>query len=307
MNGGVAGPPVFLLGIQRGGTNQVLNILRSHPATCWPEGEFHEVFRGRVAPGLGSLRREGALRMARKWGGYLPILLASGDILDPDREPRARLDGRRGRAAARGLAASASANRASVARYKAALVERGFIDAGIAPDRMTVKLVNYNLAFAEDLAALYPGARFVGLIRDGRAVCEGFTARGGGVEAAASAWDFVGRRLIELEAAGLSLRTWRFEDLVADPGRVAGEIYRFAGLDPAAVRGICLQDKPRRSAGAAGGFAGIDKRDGFYSLAEIGRHMRADANQGALARLPAAARAAVTERCGPVLGHFGYV
>ena len=35
--------------------------------------------------------------------------------------------------------------------------------------------------------------------------------------------------------------------------------------------------------------------------------MRADANEGALARLPAAARAAVTERCGPVLGHFGYV
>ena len=52
---------------------------------------------------------------------------------------------------------------------------------------MTVKLVNYNLAFAEDLAALYPGARFVGLIRDGRAVCEGFIARGGGLDAAASA------------------------------------------------------------------------------------------------------------------------
>ena len=45
----------------------------------------------------------------------------------------------------------------------------------------------------------------------------------------------------------------------------------------------------------------------FYSFAEMGRHMRADANAGALSRLPEAARTAITERCRPELEHFGYL
>ena len=44
----------------------------------------------------------------------------------------------------------------------------------------------------------------------------------------------------------------------------------------------------------------------FYSLEEMGRHMRADANASALARLPEAARAEIAARCGAVLAHFGY-
>ena len=45
----------------------------------------------------------------------------------------------------------------------------------------------------------------------------------------------------------------------------------------------------------------------FYSFEEMGRHMRADANAGALARLPAEALAEITARCGAVLAHFGYL
>ena len=103
--------PIFLLGIQRGGTNQVLNVLRSHPATYWPGGELHEVFRPR------SLYGEGPRRAARKLLRYAPILLTAGDILDVDRPPRRAglLAGARGRALAAGLARSAALNRPSVA------------------------------------------------------------------------------------------------------------------------------------------------------------------------------------------------
>ena len=95
--GGMSGGPIFLLGIQRGGTNQVLNILRSHPATCWPQGEFHEIFRPR------GLRAEGPARLWQKLRRYAPILLTAGDILDPDRPPRrpGLLAGRRGARAPR--------------------------------------------------------------------------------------------------------------------------------------------------------------------------------------------------------------
>jgi Sulfotransferase family len=294
--------PIFILGIQRGGTNQVLNILRSHPATYWPQGEFHEVFRP------SGLRRDGVKRTLRLLRRYAPILLGAGDVLDPDTEPRRAglLAGRAGRAVRAGLEGSAAANRASVAAYKDALRSHGLLTGTAAPDRMLTKAVNYNLALVPDLLALYPDARFVGVIRDGRAVCEGHIARGASLAAATATYAFVGRQLIELEAAGLPLRTWRFEDLVADAEATAAAIYGFCGLDPAAVRGVCLQDK-ERIVNARGGVAGMRKVALFYSFADMGRHMRADANAGALSRLPDATRAAITERCRPVLEHFGYL
>lgn len=297
MNGG----PIFILGIQRGGTNQILNILRSHPATLWPQGEFHEVFRPR------SLRAEKTRGLA-KLRRYAPIWLTAGDILDPDTPPRrpGLLAGARGRAVRAGLEGSAAANHGSVAAYKAALRQRGFFAADAAPpDRMLTKALNYNLAFVPDLLALWPDARFVGVIRDGRAVCEGHIARGTSVAGASAVYAFVGRQLIDLEAAGLPLRTWRFEDLLADAAGTTAAIYDFCGLDPAATRGVCLQDKERIPK-AGGGVAGMKKVSLFYTFEEMGRHMRGDANASALARLPAAALAEITARCGPVLSHFGY-
>lgn len=295
--------PIFMLGIQRGGTNQILNILRSHPDTFWPQGEFHEVFRSRGP------RREGIARALAKWRRYAPIRLRAGDILDPDTlragaglRPRA---GPIGRAVAAGLAGSARSNRPAVAAYKQALRDHGFIDATPDPSRMLCKVMNYNLGFARDLAALYPAARFVGVIRDGRAVCEGHIARGAPVAAASAVYSFVGQQLIDLEAAGLPLRTWRFEDLLQDPGAVAAEIYAFCGLDRNAISGVRLQDK-ERVIGAAGALVGVSKADLFYRFEDIGRHMRSDANAGALSRLPAAARAEIEARCAPVLRHFRY-
>ena len=182
--------PIFLLGIQRGGTNQLLNILRSHPDTTWPQGEFHEVFRWR------GLRREGLGAVVAKTLRYAPIRLGAGDILDPDRRaPReGLLTGRRGRAVVAGLAAATAANRSAVLGYKAALREHGMLDGPGVPDRMLVKVMNYNLLFAPDLHALYPDAIFIGLIRDALAVCEGHVARGASVAAAAEAWAFAAGR-----------------------------------------------------------------------------------------------------------------
>ena len=299
-DGAGEGGPIFLLGIQRGGTNQVLNILRSHPETTWPQGEFHEVFRWR------GLRREGPRAVIAKMARYAPVRIGLGDILDPDRRPprAGLLAGRRGRAVAAGLAAATAANLPAVMGYKAALREHGLLDGAAAPGRMLVKVMNYNLVFAPDLAALYPGAVFVGLIRDAVAVCEGHVARGASVAAAAEAWAFAAGQLIELEAR-LKLRVWRFEDLVADTAGVAQAIYGFCGLDPGAARGVCLQDK-ERIIDAGGRIRGNRKVALFYGFDEMGRHMRADANAGARARMDPAAARAIVARCAPMLRHFGY-
>ncbi len=302
MSAGAKGPgkgPVFLLGIQRGGTNQLLNILRSHPDTCWPQGEFHEVFRWR------GLRREGPRAVLAKTLRYAPVRLGAGDILDPDRRaPRpGMLAGRRGRAVAAGLAAATEANRGAVLAYKAALRAHGLLEGAAGADRMLLKVMNYNLLFAADLYALYPDAVFVGLIREPVAVAEGHIARGATPAAAAEAWAFAAGELARLEGV-LPLEVWRFEDLLASPAAVAREVYAFAGLDPALARGVCLQDKERVT-DAGGAVRGTRKVDLFYDFETMGDHMRADANAGAR-RLDPGVGAAILARAAPFLGHFGY-
>ncbi|WP_181164464.1 sulfotransferase [Amaricoccus solimangrovi] len=292
--------PVFILGLQRGGTNQPLNIFRSHPATLWPQGEFHEPFRPRT------LRKE-PLRQARKLLRYAPIWLTRGDVLNLDAPLRRErpLRGLAGRALRAGLADSVRANAGKIASYKAVLRERGFYSDDLPPDRMVVKVMNYNVGLVPDLLELYPDARFVGVIRDGRGVCEGQMARRAGVAQATALYDRFGRWLMEYEAAGLPVRTWRFEDLLADPWKVSLEMFGFCGLDPNRTRGVMLQDKHRIMDGDR--IVGIEKINRCYTFAEMAGHMRADANATSLARLDPAARAEIEARCGEVLRHFGYL
>jgi hypothetical protein len=206
----------------------------------------------------------------------------------------------------RGLAAATRANRPAVLAYKVALRDHGLLDGeapGRMPERMLVKVMNYNLLFAPDLFALYPDAVFVGLVRDAAAVAEGHIARGAAPAAAAEAWAFAAGELAAL-GKRLPLRVWRFEDLLADPARVAREVYAFAGLDPGAARGVCLQDK-ERVLDASGAVRGMRKVERFWDFEAMGEHMRADANAGAR-RLDEAARAAVMARCAGLMRHFGY-
>lgn len=295
--------PIFILGLQRGGTNQPLNIFRSHPAVYWPRGEFHQPFRPRRT----ELRKDpvaSAIKLLR----YAPIWLTRGDLLDIDTPPRGsrRLSGIAARALRSGLAGSARGNADVVNAHKTALRERGFHTDDQAPDRMLVKVMNYNVGLVPDLLEIYPDARFVGIIRDGRGVCEGQIARGASVEQATALYNQFGRWLREYEAAGLPLRTWRFEDLLADPAGVSQDMYAFCGLDPRRARGVMMQDK-HRIVDARNRIVGIEKRDSLYAFSELGQHMRLDTNAASLARLSPRDRAAIDSHCGAVLRRFGYL
>lgn len=292
--------PVFILGLQRGGTNQPLNIFRSHPATYWPQGEFHEPFRPRKF-------RKNPLTLARQLLRYAPIWLTRGDVLNLDAPPRRErpLRGIAGRALRAGLRDSSRVNRGTVARYKSVLREEGFYADDLPPDRMVVKVMNYNVGLVPDLMELYPDARLIGIIRDGRGVCEGQMARRAALEQATALYNQFGRWLIDYEAAGLPLRTWRFEDLMAEPWKVSVEMYEFAGLDPKRTEGVLLQDKHRVV--EEDRIVGINKIERCYRFSEMAQHMRLDANETSLARLDPRARAEIDSRCAEVLTHFGYL
>jgi hypothetical protein len=293
--------PIFILGLQRGGTNQPLNIIRSHPSTYWPAGEFHEPFRPR------NFRHE-RFSALRKLARYAPIWLAAGDVLNIDAPLKRErpLRGFAGKALRAGLARSCRSNTKSVEVYKETLRERGFYRDDVAPDRMVVKVMNYNVGLVPDLADLYPDARFIGIIRDGRGVCEGQMARRSDVEQATALYSQFGEWLSDYEEAGLPIRTWRFEDMLRDPWATGLEMYDFCGLDPERTLGVRLQDK-HRIMGDRDRITGIAKHDHYYLFPEMSRHMRADANASSFARLSETARSEIETRCGHVLRRFGYL
>ena len=295
------GGAIFILGLQRGGTNQLLNVLRSHPDATWPDGELHEVLRpvraARAAP-FGS---------ARTLLGYLPIALRSGDVLSPHRPPGPRGPGPGAeRWMARRLAAGTAANAAEVARFKAAMADHGLHRRPPeCPARMVVKAVGYNVALAGNLAHGHPRAAFLAVMRDPVGVCESVVARGGGVDRAIALVRFFADEVVRLRERGLPVLLIRFEDLVADIAGTAHAAYRFCGLDPDATLGLCLQHKERLTDGS-GRVTGIAKREAYYPFAEAGRHMRGDVNDAARGRLPPEPRRVIERECGDLLERLGY-
>lgn len=288
--------PIFILGLQRGGTNQILNALRSHPDTVWPDGEFHEVLRPRGSKSLAALQA---------WIGYLPLLARKGDVLSP-RKPPVSLDKKGRDWIVSALRRATAENATEVTRYKAALAAHGLAPASTAlGHRMVVKLVNYNVGLAADLTKAYPDAAFVGLMRDPVGICESMMARGDAPEKILPLYRYVGETLLELEAAGVPVKTIRLEDMVVDFKAVMLEVYAACGLDLGEITGICLQSKERIT-DDDGHVTGTRKIDTFHDFESVNSHMRRDVNKQAIDRLSPAIIAQIVETCGPIMQRFGY-
>lgn len=292
--------PVFLVGLSRGGTNQILNILRSHPATYWPEGEFGEIFR--------PYPRKVNLKEVRKFLYYLPILVTAGDVIHSTRAPKApriRLSQSQRRRVHNAVRSSVGRHYNSVLRFKEALSERQLI-VYARPERLFVKLLDYNMALIETLSEMYPEARFVGLIRDGRAVIEGHLARGASLDEAVKLYNYVAERLIGLETSLDGVAVWRFEDVCANPEHTINEMLRFCELDPDVQHGVHMQDK-KRVYSENGERVHVEKVSRYLPLSELKTHLRADVNESSIARLTTDQLNTIDSLCKSALEYYGYL
>lgn len=298
----MTGGPIFILGMQRGGTNQLLNILRSHPDTIWPDGEFHEVLR----PKWDAIAFPA--KFSRQLYRYLPVLLRKGDVLSPHKPPGSgALDQRIRTWMAKRLEQATSQNAAEVARFRAAMQMQGFSSNGSAAhSRMVVKLVNFNVGFARDLHLIYPDASFIGITREAIGVCESMISRGMPPEKALPLYQFVTRQLLEMRDSGFPILLVRFEEIIADIVDFSARVYAHCGLDADAVTGFCLQDKTRLF-DKDGQVVGVQKVDAFFDLTSAGDHLRGDVNATARARMPEDLRRQIDESCGPIMQQLGYV
>jgi hypothetical protein len=294
--------PIFVLGMQRGGTSQFLNVLRSHPATYWPAGELQALFR------LRSISRKTLSRDMKKLIRYIPYLLTYGDVFSPHRPPKpGALAGWRGAWLDSALATASRDNRSEVSEFKNALVDRGLIDLeSISTDRLVIKLMNYHVAFAPELYALYPDAKFIGILRSPFSLTESRMVRGAPMTTGTSIFNFVEEHFHKYEQDGLPITTFRFETLVESADATAARILEAADLPLDLMRGVCLEDRVRVT-NKTGRVVDLDTKSGLYRFGEIQKHMRLEVNKKSLQVLDPAVKANIARLCAVGIERRGYV
>lgn len=188
---------IFVVGARRSGTNWLQRILCTHPAVAGVPSETY-------------LFRYGVAQLAERFHQSAPRSTTTGSVY---MERGAMLDALRDLCDAvfTGVLAATAPNASR-------LVER-------TPDHVR------HLPLIGDI---YPDARFVHIIRDGRDVARSLLSQSWGptsIEEAAEEWRSA---IAAARGAAPSLphyREVRYEELLADPGRLAAELSGWLGLD----------------------------------------------------------------------------
>lgn len=276
--------PIFLLGLQSGGADLLQDALRAHRDTVWPEGALHEVLRPRPAF---------CAETFETLAGYLPTLLRSGDILNPRRAP-GPLRARDRAWIARELSRATDRNLPAVRRYKRALEAPGMgFPSG--RGRMLVKVMNRNVGLAPELDRIYPGARFVGMVRDPYDACESLMAQGADPAMALRLYRDFGEALLRLEQRGLPLKLVRHEDMIGDFERTMQAVSDLCSLDRGAGQGSLRGYEGRRRLGA------------HPDRICVERPASAPVRGASPARLAPEMAGLVQQNCAAIMERFGYL
>lgn len=294
--------PVFIVAFAYGGSNILLNLLRSHPDLCSPRGELNEVFKGKLDEPLAT--------RAAKCFRYLPCLLAEGrDIFDfNDWQPRKPLKAFTRRLVDRILFdEKLRARGESQNYYKEENVP--YTAEEIRSSRLLSKNLDGLTFLTPEFSRMYPDATFFGLARNGFAVCEGHLRRGHALETIARNYEKGCRLMLEHARAIPRYHIVRYEDLISRPLETLKEIYRSSDLDIGRVKMVRLEDKKVIGKGGEHEMSqpGEWKQMFWYGLEEFGRHFRLDANENQIRRLSEEQKETIRRCCPTSLKEFGYL
>lgn len=287
--------PIILNGFQRGGTNILQNLITSHPHTAPLDRETSEIFYGRSRDNLPgrALRRLATLPF---W------LTARQPYFAPD-----FLEGRRplpgwvrgyvglliARHKQRSLPGDENPNRDPAWRGE---------------ERLVCKNVN-GAAFTSVLFdRLYPQAVFVGLVRNGLAVCEGFVRRGFQAAEVGRMYEAVCQRMIADAAALPNYSLVRFDQILAGPYAFIQHLYPRLRLDLGQVNLFRLQAKKSMDASGkrAYAFGEQDREVHWFKPEELKGQLRGDVDDNQIQQLPPADREAFLTAAAPSMKYFGY-
>jgi hypothetical protein len=166
--------------------------------------------------------------------------------------------------------------------------------------------MNYHVAFAPELYALYPDAKFIGILRSPFSLTESRMVRGAPMTTGTSIFNFVEEHFHKYEQDGLPITTFRFETLVESADATAARILEAADLPLDLMRGVCLEDRVRVT-NKTGRVVDLDTKSGLYRFGEIQKHMRLEVNKKSLQVLDPAVKANIARLCAVGIERRGYV
>jgi len=295
--------PVFINGLTRGGTTQVLSLLLSHPGLCACATETHHAFRG-----IGSC--DPPWHILRKWiCNQIPICrYAQLGVFSPRRLGRNRT-----------LPAWAMqhfdrvlyrerlyATHEILNRYRTE--NTSYTREEIMGARLVSKNVNGIIFMTDMLASMYPDADFVGVIRHGLAVCEGNLRRGYDAADIGNMYQGLVTKMLDDAERLPRYHIVRFEDLLADPADFVERLYRKIGINTDDVPMFRLQRM--RTIDSNGIHRLEEGREGqllWCTLDQLRDHICRDVNANQIERLAPEDADSFMHAAEEVMSRLGYV
>lgn len=213
----------------RGGSGILWNLLQSHPDVCSPILETGEVIQSLVP-----IRRRYVLYalFGAPWRKQLvlnsPLGSLLGDLLHTTMEQRKM---------------TTLAHPDNRTRFEGVL----YTHAQLAHTTLVSKSLNQDILLNDLFATTYADCRFVGLVRNGYALCEGWMRRGWSAERSGRRYAHFGRLMIEASQRHPHYRFARFEDILAEPIKETFALYEWLGLEPAQLDKLRLRSMRRRT------------------------------------------------------------
>ena len=294
--------PIFIGSFSRGGSTILLNLLASHPDVC-TVGETHQVFKGRksdVEPPWKSLQR--CLLHD------LPVIASTGqDLFSPTLfRPRKPVSKPVQRFIDRVLYNDKLRSRTvHFNLFKAPDLEYTLQE--IAESRLAGKNVSGAVFLSDMFAEMYPDAKFVYLVRNGLALCEGYMRRRKSPEWAADCYRTLVRKMMDdcRRLPGATLV--RFEDILNNPVDQLLQLYARLDLDQSRASHVRLQlRKMIDERGRHRVEGGAEWDVVWYKLRNIGAHLDRDINDRQIRRLGANDRNVFLRNAGDVMEQLGY-
>jgi hypothetical protein len=316
--------PVFIHGLQGGGTGILWNFITSHPDFLGPRYETNQIFM------YDWWRFLKAVPRARKYGYQIPNMLAliplarrhgiplpSWKIFAyDDHHPRSPDPGVKP-----GLA------RAVDARLHDLKVDHGLRPTGDREDekfrgvsysRSEIDATRLAAKNIEGLCFLQPffqdtfsDAKFIAITRDGLASCESKLRHGRAhsVEHAAEVYrDEVGY-MLESSKTDDSCMLLRYEDLMCNPLEEIQRVYEFVGIPftPEQEFRMATREFIGRDKSGLAGRAVQAGKDWFSQAELVEGFVQPDVNRRAIERLSPSNRSAFLRIAGPVMEELGYI
>ncbi|MCB0193555.1 MAG: sulfotransferase [Anaerolineae bacterium] len=269
--------PIFVNGFQRGGTNILVNFITSHPHVC-AVGETQKIFYGR--------HKEALYKQYIQRVSYLPIFLAARQhIFWPERfYERNKLP-----------TLIKHYTDWVFYRNKLASPHNTYEDPHmvitkeeLAQTRFLCKNVNGVVFASHVFADMYPDATFIGLIRNGFALCESFIRRGWTAERFGRMYETVCQRIIKDAAQLDNYHLVRFEDIITNPVASAQTIYSYLHLDITKVSKFRLQAKKSMTTNGKRKYAfggNVDREVHWFPIDQLEQYIQKDVNKNQIARL----------------------